>query len=90
MTCQEGCYGDPRNGADPDQSNVSPPFQKLPLTKAQEALYEDEGVPHEHRPLGHANVKDCPPGTKPGDLMIDSRGRWCVAYRDIRFAFTQN
>lgn len=64
---------DPRRG--------EPPFYKLVLPPRKEAEYAAIGVPEERKPLGHAPLDFCP-RFRPGELVADKNGRWCIVVDD--------
>lgn len=58
-----------------------PPFTPLVLSPRQEEEYLAIGVPLEHRPLLKAFLSLYPEG-KPGQLVTDALGRWCLVVRE--------
>ena len=72
---------DPDWGASLDQEDVVRPFKAMPGG----SYSHSGGVPMKHRPLGQAAWSDCIKDgldVSPGDLVIDSKGRWCLVWND--------
>lgn len=78
---------DPRWGAPSDQSDVARPFRAWPSDLAKRwGRGSNRAVPMKHRPLGQAAFSACVADglrdVEPGDLVLDSRGRWCLVWND--------